>query len=162
MTEGLRSWILGILAAALLLGVLEALVPSGPVRPVCRMAAGLALFLAVVNPLLQGLPADLSARFSQEVQEFSAYSDTLSQTDESYLETIMSQQAAEYIVSQAQSLGVQVTAQVSCAWQDGLPIPARAVICGALNELQQESLTQWVGDQLGLAPEAIVFEEESP
>ena len=43
MTEAVKNWMLSILSAALLLGVLEAAVPKGPVRGVVRLAAGLVL-----------------------------------------------------------------------------------------------------------------------
>ena len=51
MMESVRTWVLSILAAALLLGLLESCTPKGPVRSVAKLAAGLALFLAVAAPL---------------------------------------------------------------------------------------------------------------
>ena len=51
MMESVRTWVLSILAAALLLGLLESCAPKGPVRSVAKLAAGLALFLAVAAPL---------------------------------------------------------------------------------------------------------------
>ena len=55
MMESVRTWVLSILAAALLLGLLESCAPQGPVRSVAKLAAGLALFLAVAAPLEERL-----------------------------------------------------------------------------------------------------------
>ena len=41
-----RSWLLGVTAAALVVALAETLAPEGSVKKVCRLAGGLALLLA--------------------------------------------------------------------------------------------------------------------
>ena len=100
------AYVLASVAAAtvvaLLLGVLEAAVPKGPVRGVVRLAAGLVLAIVVFSPLVGALPGWISGALGSEWEAAAAFSDDLEQTNESYLETIMSQRAAEYIVTQAE------------------------------------------------------------
>mgnify|MGYP000674343620 CR=1 FL=1 len=48
MVEILRGWLLGLVAAALILTGLRALVPKGSIRPVARVTAGLVLLLVLI------------------------------------------------------------------------------------------------------------------
>ena len=69
-----------------------------------------------------------------------AFSDTLIETDKTYLETIMSRRVAEYIVSEAERVGAAVTCSVECGWtEEGIPIPCFAVVRGGLTAAQRAS-----------------------
>lgn len=160
MTEAVKNWILAILAAALVLGLLEAMAPKGPVQGVARLAAGLVLFLVVVSPLAAGLPDWLGRAFEEELASVAVFSDDLEETNESYLETIMSQRAAEYIVTQAEEMGLSLTASVTCEWtEEGLPVPAGAVLRGAVPEQTREALSQVIQAELGIPLDHITYEE---
>lgn len=161
MTEFLRNWILGILAAALFLGLLEAVMPRGPVRDVGKLATGLILFLAVVGPLLDGAPGWLRSEWEEQVQAVSAYPAELEETNESYLERIMSQRASEYIVAQAEALDLVVSAEVECVWSEGLPIPAKAEIHGEVPPERREALTQQIQSELGIDAQQIFYDLEA-
>ena len=80
MTEAVKNWMLSILSAALLLGVLEAAVPKGPVRSVVRLAAGLVLAIVVFSPLVGALPGWISGALGSEWETAAAFSDDLEQT----------------------------------------------------------------------------------
>lgn len=160
MTEAIKNWILSILAAALLLGLLEAAAPKGPVRGVARLAAGLVLFLVVVSPLAAGLPDWVGRALGEELESVAVFSDDLEETNESYLETIMSQRASEYIVTQAEEMGLSLTASVTCDWtEEGLPVPAEAVLRGQVPEQARETLTNAIQEQLGIQADHITYEE---
>ena len=160
MTEAMKNWILTILAAALLLGLLEAAAPKGPVRGVARLAAGLVLFLVVVSPLAAALPDWVSRGLGEDLGSVAAFSDELEETNESYLETIMSQRASEYIVTQAEEMGLSLTASVTCDWtEEGLPVPSSAVIWGEVPEQDQVTLNQTIQEGLGIEGEYITYEE---
>lgn len=160
MTEAVRNWILSIMAAALLLSILEAASPKGPVRGVVRLAAGLVLFLVIVSPLASGLPGWITSGLSEELASVTAFSEDLEETNESYLETIMSQRASEYIVTQAEEMGLSLTASVTCEWtEEGLPVPAEAVLQGAISEKEREALSNIIQEELGIAKEQITYEE---
>lgn len=161
MMESVRTWVLSILAAALLLGLLESCAPKGPVRSVAKLAAGLALFLAVAAPLEERLPDWLGRAFQEELASVTAFSDTLIETDKTYLETIMSRRVAEYIVSEAERVGAAVTCSVECDWtEEGIPIPCFAVVRGGLTAAQRTALTAYASRQLGIAEDQIRFEED--
>ena len=161
MMESVRTWVLSVLAAALLLGLLESCAPKGPVRSVAKLAAGLALFLAVAAPLEEHLTDWLGRAFREKLASVTVFSDTLGETDKTYLETIMSQRAAEYIVSEAETVGAAVTCTVECSWtEENLPVPCAAVIRGSLTPSQRAALTAYASQQLGIAEDQIRFEED--
>ena len=49
--NGLREWLLGVVAAALAVSLAQSLTPDGTVKRVGRLVGGLVLLLAVVRPL---------------------------------------------------------------------------------------------------------------
>ena len=162
MIEGLREWVLSVLAAALLLGILESCAPKGAVRSVVRLAAGLVLFLVIAAPLRQ-LPDWLGQGFSEELNAAAAFSDTLEENNKTYLETIMSQRTAEYIESKAGELGTEVTCTVACNWtEEQLPVPESVTITGSVTDAQRTVLADYAREQLGIAAEQIQFEEGAP
>ena len=158
----MQDWLRALLAAALLLGLVETLVPEGSVRPVARFAVGLVLFLLLVQPLVRLVPEAILENWESEVEAMSAYSEELKAADESYLQEVMSRESAEYIQTKAASQGMAVQAEVICAESDGLPLPAEAVVRGAMTEEQQVWLSARIADDLGIPSDRIRYEEVVP
>lgn len=52
MIGALRTWLLSIIAAGLVLAILYALVPKGRLRPIVRTTGGVALMLVILRPVL--------------------------------------------------------------------------------------------------------------
>ena len=50
--DTLRSWLMGIIAAGVVLSVLYALLPKGRWRPAARAAGGVALLLVILRPVV--------------------------------------------------------------------------------------------------------------
>lgn len=50
MIGALRTWLLSIIAAGLVLAILYALVPKGRLRPIVRTTGGVALMLVILRP----------------------------------------------------------------------------------------------------------------
>ena len=66
MMDGIRQWLLGILAAAMGLSLLYALLPKGAVRAAAKATGGLILLLAVLGPAAGLDLSDLAVRYSPE------------------------------------------------------------------------------------------------
>lgn len=162
MTAFLREWITSILAAAMVLGILLSLMPKGSVRQVGALAAGMVLFLVILRPVLQVIPGQLMDALEEQYVQAGAYSGSLDAANESYLESIMSQRCAEYIVSQAGGMGCQVEAMVECDWQDGYPVPCAVTIRGTVDGAVKTALESDIESQLGIMPQAITYEEAVP
>ena len=63
MMDGIRQWLLGILAAAMGLSLLYALLPKGAVRAAAKATGGLILLLAVLGPAAGLDLSDLAVRY---------------------------------------------------------------------------------------------------
>lgn len=124
------------------------------------MAIGLVLFLVVLRPLTGSVPQAIAAFLQVDVSAVTEEQLRLKETNESYLETIMSEKSKEYIEAQAEALGISVAAEVCCTWQEGLPVPVKAVLkgsCSAGDVVQQ--LCEIVERDLGISKERIQYEE---
>lgn len=158
MMEGVRSWVMGVVAVGMLVSLCQALSPSGKVQKVGRFCGGLLLFLAVVTPLTH---LDVTGT----LQEFQDYCAQLSVTPEEFTKAsgeltqeLVISQSETCIQKQAASLGANVTVTVSCRTKDGLSVPSNVSITGVLSTQQQRELTQWVMEAFDLKQQQIRIE----
>ena len=89
MVEILRGWLLGLVAAALILTVLRALVPKGSIRPVARVTAGLVLLLVLLRPLAGLGGGSLRVRYDELEREITARIEDYQTLHENELESII-------------------------------------------------------------------------
>ena len=163
MMAPVRSWLLGMTCAAMVMALAESLIHEGRMRKICRLAGGLVMVLAAVSPILrldlaslEGWPADLSAAGGE-------YAAALERGNDFLYETIIAEQTAAYISDKAAELGVDCTAEVAVAPDaDGTPVPASAVLRGSWTNGQRQDLTDLLERDLGLAPDCIRFERTEP
>lgn len=123
MVEILRGWLLGLVAAALILTVLRALVPKGSIRPVARVTAGLVLLLVLLRPLAGLGGGSLRVRYDELEREITARIEDYQTLHENELESIIADSTAAYISEQAAHLGLTCRAEVRCEVRDGTPRP---------------------------------------
>ena len=128
MVEILRGWLLGLVAAALILTVLRALVPKGSIRPVARVTAGLVLLLVLLRPLAGLGGGSLRVRYDELEREITARIEDYQTLHENELESIIADSTAAYISEQAAHLGLTCRAEVRCEVRDGTPQPASAAM----------------------------------
>ena len=112
MVEILRGWLLGLVAAALILTVLRALVPKGSIRPVARVTAGLVLLLVLLRPLAGLGGGSLRVRYDELEREITARIEDYQALHENELESIIADSTAAYISEQAAHLGLTCRAEV--------------------------------------------------
>ena len=67
MTEALRSYFLSITGAALICAVLQALVPSGTVKKVAGLIAGMIMIVTVLTPLTKLDAATIAQSISMSI-----------------------------------------------------------------------------------------------
>ena len=130
MMDGIRQWLLGVLAAAMALSLLYALLPKGAVRGAARATGGLILLLVVLGPLAE--------------RQAEAYR----QEGQVQLELGIQQRTAAYISEKAAQLGLSCRPRVETAWRDGVPYPSGVTLDIAENQALAEVLT----DELGIPP----------
>ena len=148
MIGALRTWLLSIIAAGLVLAILYALVPKGRLRPIVRTTGGVALMLVILRPVLGFDFTDLAASYGDYAQEIQALTETYRAADAAELAAIIEQRTAAYISEKAAQLGLSCRPRVETAWRDGVPYPSGVTLDIAENQALAEVLT----DELGIPP----------
>lgn len=152
--ELLRTWILGVTAASMVLAAAQALMPEGPVKRVGRLTAGLILTLALLQPLVSLSGEDLT----NLVPDLPTV--TGKEEEGGAMQAIIEQELAAYIVDKGRALGADCAASVTCVPdENGVPIPRRAVVTGLLTGEQREALSAAIARDLGIPADAQSFRE---
>lgn len=160
-----RGWLLTVIGASLICALADALMPPGAVRRVGRLVCGLVLLGAILSPLTQ---LDLSSgqRWLEDyLASLEAREEDLTETVNSQMKVIIEQEYAAYIVDKAARLGVACSVQVECALsEEGLYLPARVRVSGALTEKERAQIAQIIQEDLGVpqSEQLYITEEDVP
>lgn len=155
----LKQWILGITCAALIGALAESLAPSGRVKQVIRLAAGLLLLLAVVKPL-GVLDSDaLVGALESFRPDTPACEAALEEQSGAVLKAVIERRTAAYISDKAKTLGMDCTAEVTYYYgPDGEVRPEAVVVRGEFTDSQQGALSLALEGELGIGAEKQSFE----
>lgn len=151
----LRSYLLGLTAAALLCSVVKALMPKqGSIAQVLRLILGLLMVLAAVRPWVDISMDDLFG-WTQSIttQGERVASQGTALAENAYRQGIKERVQA-YILDEAERLGANIEATVELS-DEQIPLPARVRISGALSPYAKQQLTQWITQELGISQEEI-------
>lgn len=162
MTELIRSWLLGVTCAAMLLALAECLTPEGSVKRVCKLAGGVVLLLAAIGPVAKLEEADfarITERYQNSAEE---YRKALDEETELLYESIIAEKTAAYILDKAEELGMTCQVSVTVGWEpDGTARPAAVILHGIWTKEQKETLTQRIASDLGIPAEMQYYKENS-
>ena len=151
MMDGVRSWLLAMIFAAVLCALAKELMPAGPVKRVGGLVCGMVLLAVMLSPLVQLNPAAGQAwlegwRSGLEQQEAA-----LRQQVNEGVKPIIEQEFAAYSVDKAAEMGLNCTARVSCrAEENGLYLPDRTEVAGPLSQEERGRLSQLIQEELGV------------
>jgi len=155
----LRSWLIGITAAATVLALADCLMPEGSVKRVGKFAGGLLLMLAILRPVLSldyEVLAGSLANYRYEVQE---YSTSLEIENERLKKIIIEDRTGAYIRDKAVELGVNCTVEVQCRMNENEQLyPASVTVYGEMTHGQQEELTCIIESEIAIPPEMQRYE----
>ena len=160
MMEVIKSWLVGITCAAMVVTLAEGLMPEGTVRKIGRLTGGLVLLLAVTRPLISLDPAALTEMLGGDVQSWSGEEATLEQANEDLMKTIIAERTGAYILDKAAALGVscQVVVTVGPLEEGGYPVPQAVTVSGELTRQQCQMLTQTIAADLGIPADRQTYE----
>ncbi len=144
--EALRTWLLGIVAAGMLMTVLYALLPKGRMQPIAHAVGGVALLLVVVQPLMRVDMGEFAGSYEAYRQEIEELTEAYRQAGESELAGIIADKTAAYIASKGEEMGVACTVRVTTETREGVPYPTAVT----LDIPREESLSAWIGETLGI------------
>lgn len=148
--EALRQYILSVVTAAMLCGIVTGLFPSGTGKQVVRLICGLFLAYTVLAPISRGeLPnlTDFSLGIPEEAAQAVAVGENLAR--DSMAEIIKSETEA-YILDKARSLQAEVTVEVSVNEEN---VPNSVTVSGAVSPYVRRQLQRILESDLGIAKE---------
>ena len=159
-----RSWLLGVTAAALVLALAETLAPEGSVKKVCRLAGGMALLLAAAGPVLEALDGNLLAGAVEGWRDRSQrYERELEENNERFYLAIIEEETAAYVMDKARELGFECAVEVTCGYdENGVPCPWEVAARGQWAPEQRARLERLLEEELGVPAQRQYYEEILP
>ena len=144
---GLRAYLLRLLWAAMVCGILNRMVKGSGCAPVIRLLCGVFLTVVLVQPLC-GISFEEPLRWTEDLNALGAEIVAQgSREAQAQKEAIIKARLEAYIVEKAAQAGASVTADITLGG-DGLP---RAVtVTGALSPAAKRKLRQVMTEALGI------------
>lgn len=143
--EFLRQWLLGLIACAMLVSVVQQLCPEGSVQKLARFTGGLLLLCAMLRPLtsteLPGIVWD-GGGYREAVARLEL---ELSAARENAMAEGIAAELEAYIEDKAKSLGAHVRAEVTVDTGGGASLPERVTLRGAYNAALAEAIEAELG-----------------
>lgn len=149
----LGAYILSIVAAAILLSVLQSLLDKdSSSAALLRLIGGLFLAFTVLAPI-----TDINLKSALQLQwGFSAQGEALStqghDLTQSQLHDIIKSQCEAYILDKAMSYQTPLGVDVRLS-QDELPVPAAVTLRGNVSPYVKGILQDWLNDEMGISKE---------
>lgn len=164
MMGAVRNWLLAVISVSLLCAVAGALMPQGAVKRAGRLVCGLVLLAAVLSPLA-GLDVEAGQQWLGDyLAGVNRQESELRETVNRQRKTIIEQECAAYIVDKAARLGLTCSVRVECQEsEEGLYLPVRAEVAGALTASGQSRLISIISEDLGIPAQSQIYinEEEA-
>lgn len=150
--EGIRQWLLGAAACALLVSMAWRLCPDGAARQVARFTGGLLVLCALLRPIAAWEPPERLWDISDYRAAVARAEETLSREAADTFSAGIARRLEAYIEDKAEGLGADVRAEVTA---DGRGVPVGVTLRGAYCA----ELTELVERELGVAKEKQVWIE---
>ena len=158
--DAVRTYLLGVTAAAMGLAILLQLLRRDAIRKAAALTGGLLLALVVLTPLLR-VNLDAFAKYLARMEmEADARASGIEIANRDLLARIIREKTEAYILDKAAALGAEVTAEVTMETAGYYPYPREAAIYGALTEAQRSALARCIAEEIGIPEERQVFSRE--
>ena len=148
--EALRQYVISVVAAAMLCGIVVRLFPNGSGKQVGKLICGLFLAYTVLSPIsrvdFSNLP-DFSLGCMDDAKDAAAMGENLARDS---MADIIKEETEAYILDKAEAYQAQITADVTLT-QDGLP--ESVTYTGAPSDEIRQLLENMVTEDLGIPKE---------
>lgn len=155
-----RTYLMGVVSAAMVVALAQALTPEGAVKKIGRLVGGIVLLLAVMKPLI-GLSAD--EKTVPVADWLAPPTQAEEEGEQAVLKELIVQRTAEYIEDKGHALGVDCTARVTVTeGEGGWPQPWSVEIVGSWTGEGKTALAKTIEEELAIPAERQSFREETP
>lgn len=159
--EGLRAYILSVIASSLICGCIQMLVGKKDASSVLvKSLCGIYMTFVLITPLQKidfSIYGDYFSGFSHEAE--AVVTDGKNIAQEAYMELIKEQSQA-YIYDKAISLGANVAVEVTLS-NGTPPVPSAITIKGAVSPYVKKVLADYIEEQLGIPKEAQMWKQSA-
>lgn len=155
--ETLRTYLLGIVAAAMAVTAASALLREGSLRRAVRLAGSMVLILVVLGPLLRESLDAFGAYLAEIEMEEDALRSGIEVENTDILTRIICRKTEAYILDKATAMGADVEVAVTMEQGEHYPYPYGVTVEGALTDAQRERLSEDMELSLAIPKERQVF-----
>ena len=157
MSEGIRTYLLELVASALVCAILMTLTPEGAARRMVRLGCGLLMLLCAMQPVIRFDAEDVSRLLARiEMQQDAAISGVQVKNRE-LIREIISDKAEAYILDKARALGLSIAVLVEAKDDGGGPYLYSVTYTGSAEEGQKAALEDYVEEQLAIRKERQIW-----
>ena len=148
----IREYVLGILAAAMICGIVLCFAEKSKEGPLLKLICGLVLTFSLAEPVLNIRSGDwksLGLDFQMEADEAAEAGRV---QGENKVRELIKQETEAYIMDKARELDLHIGAEVILSDQ-ALPAPAAVTITGTLPPYGKAKLSRIIQEELGIPRE---------
>ena len=154
MMHAIQEWLAAVVVVAMLLSVVQVLIPEGPIRKIASFTGGLILMVTLLRPVLGMDLSRLELRLHTYEAAIQDRQQELEESGKTELAKLIEERTAAYISDKAAGLGLTVTVRVETEpGADGTPLPERVYLEGT----RSEELSAWLAEELGIPAERQVW-----
>lgn len=149
--ENIRQYILSVIAAALICGVVNGISKKGKYHAVIKLISGLFLTITIISPLTDLQFPDPSSYFDNlSLEGDSIVASAQAAAEEEQLKLIQTRTEA-LILEKAESLNADISANVLLSEES--MIPQEVELSGAVSPYSKKMLTLYIAENLGINEE---------
>lgn len=156
MISVMKEWLLGVIAAAVCLSILDAMVPKGAMKGIAKVTGGLAMFLVLLRPWTHLDMRDWDWRYQEYQQQIDGQIDIYRQDYLQQMESIIERETGAYISKKAEQMGIACSVDVETDVENDVPVPTSVRI-----DIQKNNvLADWIETELGISQTKQYWEGE--
>ena len=150
MTGAIGKYLISVSATAILLSLVQTILPKGAISKVCSFVGGLLVVIAVLSPLAEIDYDGLARSFMRSANatinaELPAYN-----RQNELLTEIIKQNCETYIWDKANELGADLEVDVTLSDDEDYPCPISVVLTGKATTQQQYLLKEYIQSDMGI------------
>lgn len=159
MITVIRTWLISVTAAAIVIAAAENLMPDGAVKKIGKLTGGLLLIVAILQPIKQLDFETMSDILTEYRIESQGSSKTLEIENQSIMKMIIEEETSAYVQNKANELGIRCNAETTCKVDEsGNIYPVSMVIYGDLTQEQKAMLTRLIEGNLAIPEDSVRYE----
>lgn len=159
MITAIRTWLTSVATAAVIVAAADSLMPDGTVKKIGKLAGGLLMMVAILQPIKQfdwEIMSDILTEYRIESQ---VSEKALEIENQSIMKIIIEGETAAYVQNKAGALGIGCSAETICKINEsGNIYPVSMIIYGELTQEQKVMLTRLIEEDLAIPAEKVRYE----